>query len=144
MHEIAFCTAVQNLSSIGQPWFFTFSWGPPFANVWIFWHWYFVKNPLKLQRFTKGGPHEKVKNQGCPIEFKFCTAAQNAILCTYPKLQQIFYLKFFQQAPITLQVTFGLSPLNFGKENYKMLLKCYITQLPSTESSRINISKIIT
>ena len=31
VHEIAFCTAVPNLSQIGQPWFFTFSWGPPFG-----------------------------------------------------------------------------------------------------------------
>ena len=35
-HKIAFCTAVQNLSQIRQPSFFTFSWGPPFAHLWIF------------------------------------------------------------------------------------------------------------
>ena len=79
VHKIAFCTAVQNLSQIGQRWFFTFSWGPPFANsldfLVLLFHEWLTKNP-------KGGPHEKVKNQGCLIWLKFGTAVQNAILCT--------------------------------------------------------------
>ena len=58
VHEIAFCTAVPNLSQIGQPWFFTFSWGPPFANLWIFWYCYFMSDSLKIQR---GDPMKKWK-----------------------------------------------------------------------------------
>ena len=57
-HKIAFCTAVQNLSQIGQPSFFTFSWGPPFANLWIFVYWHFMSKSKDLQR---GDPMKKWK-----------------------------------------------------------------------------------
>ena len=60
VHKIAFCTAVQNLSQIGQPWFFTFSWGPPFANLLIFLHWHFM---IKRLKFKGGTPWKSEKSR---------------------------------------------------------------------------------
>ena len=93
-HEIAFCTAVKNLSQIGQPWFFTFSWGPPFANIWIFLHWHFMSGPLKIQR---GDSMKKWKIKVVRFASNFAQLNKMQFYAYNQNFSNIYYWKFFNR-----------------------------------------------
>ena len=82
---------------------------------------WWVIHKCQCIKIQKGGLHEKVKNQGCQICLKFCTAEQNAILCLQPKFQQHLLLKIFQQAQITLLVRSWFSPFGWYCEETSIL-----------------------
>ena len=92
VHKIAFCTAVPNLSQIGQPWFFTFSWGPPFANLWIFWYCYFMSDSLKIQR---GDPMKKWKIKVVWFDSNFAQLYKMQFYAHSQNYSKFYYWKFF-------------------------------------------------
>ena len=92
VHKIALCTAVPNLSQIGQPWFFTFSWGPPFANLWIFWYCYFMSDSLKIQR---GDPMKKWKIKVVWFDSNFAQLYKMQFYAHSQNYSKFYYWKFF-------------------------------------------------
>ena len=106
-HKIAFCTAVQNLSQIGQPSFFTFSWGPPFENLRIFVYWHFMSKSKDLQRWD---PMKKWKMKAVWFGSNFAQLYKMQFYAHSQNYSNFYYWKLSEGPLITLSISDRLPP----------------------------------